>query len=378
MTLASIRVSRFVPFAATALVALAGLAIAGPLTPPPGAVSSSYKTLGEVEPRIAINLTNTPGDANSVFLISSPGAYYLTGNVTGVSGKHGIEITAAGVSVDLNGFELVGTPGSLDGVSVTGVGVANIAVRNGSLRSWGGEGVDTGFVNALSCTVENIRASFNGGVGVSVGSGSTISGCTAHNNSSAGLGGGSGSIISGCASRDNLGHGIYIGIGGSVMQCASNSNSLNGINTNGGAVVQGCTAASNAQNGIVGSTGATISGCSVRANVLNGITGVFQCVITGNNCTTNGSGGDGAGILVTASGNRIESNNCSNADRGVDVDASGNIIIKNMCKDNTVNWSFVAGNAYGPIIATPAGAAVNGNTAVSALGTTDPNANFTY
>jgi hypothetical protein len=43
-----------------------------------------------------------------------------------------------------------------------------------------------------------------------------------------------------------------------------------------------------------------------------------------------------------------------------------------------VNWVIAAGNAYGAIIATPSGAAVNGNAASSALGTTDANANFSY
>ena len=39
---------------------------------------------------------------------------------------------------------------------------------------------------------------------------------------------------------------------------------------------------------------------------------------------------------------------------------------------------FVAGNAYGPIVNTPAGAAVNGSSAASSLSTTDANANFSY
>jgi hypothetical protein len=63
------------------LVATAGLLIAGPLTPPAGPVTSTYKPLSDVEPRIAINAVNTPGDSSSVFLITQPGSYYLTGNV---------------------------------------------------------------------------------------------------------------------------------------------------------------------------------------------------------------------------------------------------------------------------------------------------------
>ncbi|MCH8150310.1 MAG: hypothetical protein IH987_20420, partial [Planctomycetes bacterium] len=38
---------------------------AGNLNPPSGPVTPTMKTLTEVEPRIAINATNTPGDASS-------------------------------------------------------------------------------------------------------------------------------------------------------------------------------------------------------------------------------------------------------------------------------------------------------------------------
>ncbi|MCC6970990.1 MAG: hypothetical protein IT434_12295 [Phycisphaerales bacterium] len=56
---------------------------AGPLDPPAGAVSSTYKTLAEVEPRIAINATNTPGDGANKYVISLPGSYYLTADIVG-------------------------------------------------------------------------------------------------------------------------------------------------------------------------------------------------------------------------------------------------------------------------------------------------------
>jgi len=58
---------------------------AGDLNPPPGPVASTMKTLSEVEPRIAVNSINTPGDADSLFKITQPGSYYLTGNITGVA-----------------------------------------------------------------------------------------------------------------------------------------------------------------------------------------------------------------------------------------------------------------------------------------------------
>lgn len=113
---------------------IASRVVAGPLDPPVGAVSPTYKTLSEVEPRIAINSTNTPGGANETYLISQPGSYYLTGNITMTSGKHAIAVSSADVSIDLNGYTITGVSGASYGV-VGYSGVGRIMVRNGSFRS---------------------------------------------------------------------------------------------------------------------------------------------------------------------------------------------------------------------------------------------------
>ena len=63
----------------------AGGSRAGDLDPPVGPVAP---TPGP-EPRTPVNATNTPGDATSVYRITAPGSYYLTGNLAGVAGKHG-------------------------------------------------------------------------------------------------------------------------------------------------------------------------------------------------------------------------------------------------------------------------------------------------
>ena len=47
----------------------------GPLTPP-GAPAPTMKSLDQVEPRIAVNSTNTPGGADSLYKITQPGSYY--------------------------------------------------------------------------------------------------------------------------------------------------------------------------------------------------------------------------------------------------------------------------------------------------------------
>src|SRR3954454_2802503 len=92
----------------------------GPLTPPPGVPAPTMKTLDQVEPRKEVNATNTPPTAFSIFTISAPGSNYLSGNITGVSGKFGILIEVDDVELDLNGFSLTGVSGSLAGIRVQG------------------------------------------------------------------------------------------------------------------------------------------------------------------------------------------------------------------------------------------------------------------
>src|SRR6185369_7398513 len=98
------------PVLVAAIVATVVWVNAGNLNPPAGPVASTMKTLSEVEPRIPINATTTPGDADSIFRITQPGSYFLTGNITGVNGKHGIEVAASSVTIDMRGFDLVGVP----------------------------------------------------------------------------------------------------------------------------------------------------------------------------------------------------------------------------------------------------------------------------
>jgi hypothetical protein len=111
---------------------IAGVAVlnAGPLDPPAGPINGTFRTLAEIEPRTPINSTTCPGDADSLYRITRAGSYYLTGNLTGVSGKSGIEIAVSHVTVDLMGHVLTGVAGSIDGVRVTATttGVSRTAV----------------------------------------------------------------------------------------------------------------------------------------------------------------------------------------------------------------------------------------------------------
>src|SRR5215470_6747809 len=111
------------------LLALGTLALAGPLDPPAGPVTSTYKTLTEVEPRTPLSQATTPGDVANQFKITQPGSYYLTGNMTASTGSAPcILIAASDVTLDLSGFSV--RNGATEGIRISG---DNVTVRNGSV-----------------------------------------------------------------------------------------------------------------------------------------------------------------------------------------------------------------------------------------------------
>ncbi len=376
--------------AAIFTVAVMGMVLwvnAGPLSPPPGAVAST----GRFGPRVEINATNTPGTGTTLFSIAQPGSYYLAENVTGVSGKFGILIEADNVTVDLMGFTLIGVPGSVDGIKVSG-NHNNIVLRNGTMSDWGEHGVD--FSNPGNTMLQNLHSFNNGRVGIGAGTGSTATDCTAEKNGEGGIVAGDGTTITNCTARENTGPGIKVHSGCTVSDCTASLNTGNGIdagpgstatgcssydnggtgievdagstvahstaNENGGhgikategCTIVNCTAKSNGDHGIHAAEGTanTVRGCTASFNKSNGIGVRVNSLVVGNCCGNNGvDPDDAAGIHVGHNDNRIEGNNVTDNDRGIDVDGTDNIILKNTARGNTTNYDIVAGNAYGPL-----------------------------
>jgi parallel beta-helix repeat protein len=381
---------------------LVAAAHAGPIFPPAGPVTSTYKTLTEVEPRIAINATNTPGDANSVFRITQSGSYYFAGNITGVAAKHGIEIAAPNVTIDLNGFSLIGVTGTLNAFTASDTGGDFITVRNGVVRNWGNGGVHLIDNLGTASIVERVRAHNNGWDGIAVGNnsivtdcivqdngfmgiradeGCTIARCVAHSNTQSGFVAGTGSRVSDSTASANSSAGFIVNSACVIAHCAADANLGVGINAGSGSIVSHCASHDNTGSGIAASTGVRVESCTVRSNEQSGISVTSGCIIANNTCSVNGQGSQpGAGIFASGSDNRIEGNNCTNQDFGIDVNGSGNIIVRNSCASNTTNWDIAANNFYGPIInrVGVATVAVSGDAAVSTLGSTDANANYTY
>ncbi len=382
-----------------ALSSLTSRAGAGPLNPPAGAVAATGKTLTEVEPRTVISAANTPGTASSTYRITQAGSYYLAGNITGEVNKHGIEIAADGVALDLNGFDLSGSAGmtSLSGVKVTGGIRQGIEVRNGRVKGWSAAGIDLG-INTSNSIVRDMRIT-QCGTGVLAGTSTVVSGCvvsdalakgistnnfcrvqdcTVSNCAGTGIESTGEFAVSNCTSRSN-GVGLVVGSESSITRCSVLSNVGLGIDTGDGCIVEGCCVSANGGVGIDADAGARIEGCIVQYNSGHGIDAGTRCVVRSNTCRANGVPGAGAGIRVIGVECIVNQNLCSFSFRGVVVTGTRNLITGNTCSSNTANWDIAANNNVGTIVSAGINAsAILGSTYAGGVSTTDPHANFSH
>lgn len=371
--------------------AFAGLALAGPLDPPAGPVASSYKTLAEVEPRIALSAKNTPGDLNSFYRISQPGSYYLTGNVEGLAFEHGIEIaltTEGLVTIDLSGYSLIGRENSLSGIAIEGLFKPRVVVRNGFITMWDGSGID--LPGAETVTVERVESTRNFTKGFVVTTGTFVD-CKAQYNSTGGFKAGSfctftrceanttgigfetdtdcrfvdcavkGSNGNGfdvdsnctlinCTATNNTGYGILTFLGCTLLNCTSSNNGEAGYSTNQSASLIGCVAQDNAKWGFSTGSSSVFQSCVARGNGYAGFSASFSQV---SECLAQANGDDGFALggvsniskstAISNDGNGISGGGvclvveCSalyNDEHGIWLTLSGNTIRGNLCTGN--------------------------------------------
>jgi parallel beta-helix repeat protein len=321
-----------------AVTSLVGVVQGGPMNPP-GPPGETTIPLNDIRGSTPLYPEDMPYNLNH------SGSYYLTGDWhLDAPGTDAITISADNVTLDLNGFALIGPGkgvGSDDGVYVEcGTEIVpelcyNISIYNGTVRDWGGSGVNAFF--SASSEFANLRLSNNGDAGL-VAEWGTVTDSVASGNDGFGFRVAYSTVLGSYASS-NGGDG-FIGSWLVLTDCFSYGNLGDGI--------------------AVGES--TVSNCETGTNEGNGIRVTSDSLVAGNVAENN----TGAGIHVTGANNRIEGNNATNNDIGIDVDAGGNLIIKNSASGNTSGYHFAANNTYGKIISGPGEIAA------------DPWANFDY
>ncbi len=325
-------------FVASLVAAWSAVAVAGPLDPPPGPIAPTQKPLAEIEPRTAINATNTPGDADSVYRIASPGSYYLTASFTAPAGKSAIEIATSNVTIDLGGFTITSLA-TLDAIQLSSGGRYNIVIRNGSIGTCLGGGIDilpdiVGAVPTVGGSVENVSIHNTSGYGLRTGNGAklinvhasscggnsgidaneycTLTSCSANGNAVHGITAAKGSTLVSCTAADNQGSGIETGFGSSVLNCSARTNGDYGFLCGQGASVVNCTARENGDMGIYVTGRSTVVGCTATLNVRFGIyCEFFSSSVSDSNAYDNGDDGITVGSYSTVTG-CVASNNGGN------------------------------------------------------------------
>lgn len=292
----------------------------GSLFPPPGAPAPVMKSLDQVEARIPLLpgqpgvTVNAAGTPNVYYTITNAGSYYLTTNISAVAGE-AVTIQANNVTLDLNGYSIVGNPSAVyHGVWLNG-GRTNIVIRNGNIMNCGYNGVEAAANgNSQNVVIEQIN----------------VTGCsTVWPGNKAGIAAGAGSVVRHCSAAYNKGNGFFSR--GVVVDCVATANQASGFQ--GGGRIENCTAKDNAQNGIH---------CHILASTIRNNT----CI--GNN-TGNSSSYAGIAIDTTADyshveNNHIIANDVGTAGRGIWVSGYKSVITRNSVTGyGANNYVFVAG-----------------------------------
>jgi parallel beta-helix repeat protein len=393
-------------------------AVAGPLDPPVGPVTSTHKTLTEVEPRIPLSQQTAPSDATRVHVITQPGSYYLTQDLTVPANRTGIMITVPGVTLDLNGFSIVGQPGSSHGIADVS-GAMQTRILNGTITGMGGNGIFMNF--SMGSLIQNIRVRDCVGAGIQASAGSVVENCVART-SGYGIRTGVGSTARGCAVI-SCATGMLVDTGSIAVDCVVTNSTGTGIATSQWGQLINCTSRGSQGTGVSLSNNSRMEGGLVSGGNSVGVNAGETCVLTGvvssdnngngivvgnesvvENCVASGNQGHGiqaswwgtvkgctatlntqAGINVTNFYSVIQNNTCqANQLFGIRVLSAGCIVTGNTVSAGsaaaTTNYSFVAGTRHGPIVNATASAGaiaiLPGQSAAGSFTTTDPNANI--
>ncbi len=196
---------------------------------------------------------------------------------------HGIFISANDISIDLNGFSILGvscvgvivdcTPnsGSGDGITMGLTAILGTSIKNGSIIGMGRRG---GSIIGSNARIENMIIRWNPSVGLLIRANTMVKNCTISNNGGDGIDSGSGanSIIIGNRVFSNNSNGINVGIASLIKNNTVHNNASVGISGNSGSTIIKNTSYANGSDGISSSRGSSIIG---NTSYQNGDDGIF-------------------------------------------------------------------------------------------------------
>ena len=170
-----------------------------------------------------------------------------------------IEITANNVTLDLNGFSIIG-PGSGSGIGINSPAAhLNVSVSNGTVTGMGLGGIFLGD----NAHVAGVTAVSNFGTGIQVGNRSEVTDSAGNANSSEGIHCGADCVIYDNTANGNTIRGICTSTGGSIIRNSAAGNGVGlDLDTNSG---YGKNVMEN--NG----SGCVVNGTSMGDNVCNGV-----------------------------------------------------------------------------------------------------------
>jgi parallel beta-helix repeat protein len=283
------------------------------------------------------------------FIISAPGSYYLTGDLTlADTTAHGIMVNADDVTIDLMGFSLIG-PDSGAGSGVFINGRSNVEVRDGTVRGFGGAGVQSSSGRQHRVVNVRLHANHNNGM-LLLGDGHIVKDCTAGDNGSTGFNIGSSATVTGNTAYYNLGTGILAGANSVVAQNAASNNIAHGISAGTGSTVIGNAVGDNISSGIVVGSGSTVTNNTAWANnqgnfsSSGGLRVDNDSLVKGNSLNGNLQNN----IFVFGEDNAIEENLVTDSTKGIQFwTTTGNFFANNRASGNTTNYFNAASQTDG-------------------------------
>jgi len=229
-----------------------------------------------------------------------------------------------------------------------------------------------GILTSNHVEVDDCISGGNGTHGIQCGTGSNVRRCLTTGNNGSGITGsgldgfnildcnsevnGGGINIIGQAivrnsfARSNRVSGITVGDGSSVTGCNASDTgttatpTAHGIQVGGGSTVRDCTTRNNGGDGINATFGCTVVNNTCRDNLGDNIEVSQECLVTGNACDDNLVGISLSGVRVSSNNNRIENNTITENLRGLWITSSGNVVVNNTVIRNSTNYVIVNGN----------------------------------